>query len=119
MSRRLERVNGLLRQEISSLLTYDLKDPRISTLVTITSVDASVDLRYATVYASVMGTQEQKQTVLQVLNFASGFFRRELRQRLSFRTIPQLSFVLDDSIERGTQLLGVINQLSQEGDSSS
>ena len=111
MSRRLERVKELLRQEISELLASELKDPRLAPLVTVMSVDVSADLRYAKVFTSIMGTPQEKDTALQGLNSACGFLRRQLRHRLSLRTIPYLRFLRDDSIEQGAQTLGVMNQL--------
>lgn len=114
MTRRLHKINGHLRQEISSLLLYELKDPRISTVVTIVSVDTSADLQHAKVLVSVMGVDEEKKTVLEVLNAAAGFFHRELRPRLSLKVVPHLRFVLDDSIEQGTRILNVMNDLSSK-----
>ena len=73
MSRRLERVNELLRQELSQLVARELNDPRIPLLVAITRVEASADLQYARVHVSVMGGDEEKQATITTLQAAAGF----------------------------------------------
>ncbi len=112
MARRVDRVNGLLLREISELLAKEVKDPRLSFMVSITHVDTSKDLRYAKVSVSVMGNAEAKAQALKALNSANGFLRRELSQRLSLRNTPELRFVLDDAIEEGDRLLQLIKDVS-------
>ena len=75
MSRRIERVNSLIRQEISQLLQREVKDPRLARFVTVTQVSTSPDLRYAKVLVSVMGSEEEKKEVLETLTAACGFLR--------------------------------------------
>ncbi|MBI4200406.1 MAG: 30S ribosome-binding factor RbfA [Chloroflexi bacterium] len=112
MTRRQERVNGLLRQELSSLLAKELKDPRLSLLVTITRVDASVDLRHARVFVSVLGSAEEQRSAIATLQAAAGFLHHQLKERLSLRYIPSLSFTLDQSLERGARMLQMLDALS-------
>lgn len=114
MAHRIERVNSLIRQEISELLRRQVKDPRLGNLISITSVSTSPDLRHAKVFVSRIGNEEEKQETLSVLAAASGFFRKELAQRLRLRRIPELSFQRDDSIERGEYLLQLIDEVSTE-----
>ena len=114
MTRRIERVNNLIRQEISELLQRQVKDPRLGTLVTITDVSTSPDLRHAKIFVSRIGNEGEKQETLSVLAAASGFFRNELAKRLRLRHIPELSFQWDDSIERGDYLLQLIDEISSE-----
>ncbi len=104
MAHRVERVNSLIRQEISELLQRQVKDPRLGNLVAITGVSTSPDLRRAKIFVSRIGSQEEKQETLSVLATALGFFRNELAKRLRLRHIPELSFQWDDSIERGDYL---------------
>ncbi len=118
MTRRTDRINGLLRQEISQLISHELKDPRLLGVVSITQVDTSVDLRHARVFVSVLGSQEEKETVLRGISSAAGFMRRELRERLSLKYIPELSFVLDQSIEEADHILRMMDRLSEEGPAS-
>jgi len=113
MARRIERVNSLIRQEISDLLQRQVKDPRLGNFITVTDVATSPDLKYAKVFVSRIGNAEEKQEVLNVLASASGFFRRELARRLKLRYTPELSFQWDDSIERGDHLLQLIDEVTR------
>ena len=110
MSRRLERVNGLLRQEISSIVSSELSDPRLGSMVSVTEVDCSPDLGSAKVYVSVLGGQEDKSASLEALKSAAGFVHRSLRHRVRLRTVPSLEFRLDQSIEAGFAVLEQIRQ---------
>ncbi len=112
MTRRTLRVNALLREELSRLLTLELKDPRIRGFVTITEVETSSDLRHAKVFVSVMGQKEDKQDALEGLAAAQGFLRRELKERLSMKIIPELSFIKDDSLEQGAYLSNLIQRVT-------
>ena len=114
MGHRIERVNSLIRQEISELLRRQVKDPRLGNLVTVTDVSTSPDLRHAKIFVSRIGSEEEKQETLSVLAAASGFFRNELAKRLRLRYITELSFQWDDSIERGDYLLQLINEVSND-----
>ena len=112
MSRRTERLNHLLRQEITELLQREAKDPRLSAMVSVTRVSVSSDLRYAKVFISVLGTEEEKKGVLAGLHAASGFLRRGLSSRLSMRYTPELSFSYDDTMEQAGKVLQLIQQVS-------
>ena len=93
-------------------------DPRLSGVVTITKVDTTTDLHHAQVYVSVLGDQARKQTVLKGINSATGFIRRELRGRLSLRHVPDLDFVLDESLEDAVHIFKLMDGLLLEGRSS-
>ncbi len=112
MSHRIERVNNLIRQEISELLQRQVKDPRLGTFVAVTEVSTSPDLRHAKVFVSCISSQEEKQATLNALTGASRFLRKELAKNLRLRRIPELSFHWDDSIERGDHLMRLIDQVS-------
>jgi ribosome-binding factor A len=115
MGRRTERINHLLREEISVLLARQVKDPRLSRFITVTRVSTAPDLSNAKVFISTLGDETEKQEVLNTLTSASGYLRRELRERITLRSIPELSFYRDDSIEQGARVLQLI-QLSEDGD---
>ena len=117
-NRRVERINGLLRQEISELISREIKDPRLGVVVSITQVQTANDLRNARVYLSVMGNDETKQGALEGIRSAATFMRRELRDRLAMRYVPFLKFELDNSIENADRLLQLIDQ-AQVGESGS
>ncbi|PKB80134.1 MAG: ribosome-binding factor A [SAR202 cluster bacterium Io17-Chloro-G9] len=111
MSRRTDRINELLRQEISQLLVRHIKDPRLSGVITITEVNTSGDLRNALVLLSVMGDEEAKRNALKGIESAATFLRRELRDRLALRYVPFFRFALDDSMEHGDRLLQIMNRI--------
>ena len=114
MAHRIERVNHLIRQEISELLQRQVKDPRLGSFVAVTEVSTSPDLRRAKIFVSRIGSEAEKQETLSALTAASGFFRNELAKRLRMRRIPELSFEWDDSIERGAYLLQLIDKISPD-----
>ena len=114
MAHRIERVNNLIRQEVSELLHRQVKDPRLGSFVTITEVSTSPDLRYAKIFVSRIGSDNEKQETLNGLAAASGFLRNELAKRLELRRIPELRFQWDSSIERGVHLLNLIDKVSAD-----
>ena len=114
MTHRIERVNSLIRQEISQLLQRQVKDPRLGNFIAVTEVSTSADLKYAKVFVSRIGSEEERQETLNVLASAAGFFRKELGRRTKLRYIPELNFQWDDSIERGDHLLQLIDGLPQK-----
>jgi len=114
MSHRIKRVSSLMRHEISELLQREVKDPRLSQFVAVTDVSLSADLKYAKVFVSCMGGEEEKQAMLKGLGAAANFLRNQLAKRLRMRRIPELSFEWDDSIERGDHLLQLIDKISTE-----
>ena len=118
MTRRLERVNSVVREELSDLLRLQVKDPRIGSLLSITGVSVSSDLRQATVFVSYMGSVEERRETMTALASASGFLHRELTRRLSMRHAPELTFQWDDSIERGDRISRIMDQitLNQSGE---
>jgi ribosome-binding factor A len=114
MSRRLERLNGLFREELSDLLLRQVKDPRLAEFVSITRVLVSPDLSHARVFVSVMGSEEEKTSTLEGLTAAANYLRRQLNNRITLRRMPELSFRRDDSLEKGAHILDVLNQISEE-----
>lgn len=112
MSRRMGRVNELLREELSMLLLHDLKDPRVAALTTVTHVETSPDLEHARVYVSVMGTEEERDGAMKGLKSAEGFLRRSLAGRVKMRRVPALAFELDTSMERGAEMLALIDRVA-------
>ncbi len=112
MAHRIERVNSLIRQELSELLQHQVKDPRLGNFIAVTEVITSHDLKHAKVFVSSIGSEGERKKVLTALGSASGFFRRELSRRLKLRYTPELSFQWDDSIERGDHLLKLIDGIA-------
>jgi ribosome-binding factor A len=107
MSQRTERVDELLRQEIGSIVTRDVADPRIG-FATITSVETTQDLRHAKVWVSIIGQPAERDAALEALRHAMPFIRHELGTRLRIKRIPDLHVHLDDTAERGTRILQLL-----------
>lgn len=115
MTRRVERVNDLLRDEISAIVHRELKDPRLGGMISITEVEISPDYHYAKVFVSVLGSEEEHASTLTALNTAASFIRRELRTRLkSLRHVPELNFKLDRSIENGARISALLNKVAED-----
>ena len=116
-SNRINRINEEIQKELSSLLRT-VKDPRVQdTMISITHVETTPDLRYAKVYASFL-QEEKAADALKGLKSASGYLRRELGRALQLRYTPELVWELDDSITYGAKMMKLINSLevSQDGD---
>ena len=114
-SRRIERINHLLRAEIAELLTREVKDATLSTsLISITEVDTSPDLRNAKVYFSVLGDEEEIKAAGDHLRRAAGFLHHNLKERLDLRHTPHLEFVADRSIERGDRIMRLMRTIEEE-----
>lgn len=114
MTQRTERLNTLLREEISTLLREDVRDPRMSGLVSLTYVDVSPDLRNAYAYVSVLGSDEDRTSTMEALEHARPFVRRELGRRLRLRTIPDVRFISDTSIAEAQQLTDTMRRNAED-----
>lgn len=112
MTRRTEQINSLLREEISAIISREIKDPRVSAMVSVTDVDTSPDLSRALVYVSLLGSPDEAEESFSVISAAGSFIRHELRGRLSLHRIPTLAFKRDESIERGARLSRLIDEAS-------
>ncbi len=110
MSQRTDRVDELLRQEIGAIVTREVADPRVG-FATITRVETTPDLRHARVWVSVIGQPDEKTATVAALGRAMPFVRRELGKSLRIRRIPDLHVQLDDTAERGTRVLQLLDEL--------
>lgn len=116
MSRRTERVGQIIKAELSELIRTELRDPRLG-FATLTEAEVSADLRHVRVYVSVMGTTEEKNQTLDVLNSAAGFLRSQLGQKVRLRYTPEVAFTLDPSLERGSRVLALLAGRNPDGKS--
>jgi ribosome-binding factor A len=114
MSERTERVNALLREEISNLIRDDIRDPRMAGIVSVTLVDVSPDLRNASVHISVLGDEDERAGTMAALDHARPFVRRELGRRLHMKNIPAVRFVADRSIEDAQELTDRMRRNAEE-----
>ncbi len=106
--KRVERVNQLLQEELGALLVNGVMDPRVG-FVTVTEVRCADDLRSARVYVSVYGSDEQREQSLAGLQDAAGFLRRELKNRIRLRHIPQLTFAQDTTLDQAMRLEALLH----------
>ncbi len=114
-SNRIGRINEEIQKELSALIR-NLKDPRIqNTMISITRVETTPDLRYTKVYVSFL-QEDRAADALKGLQSAAGYLRRELGQALKLRYTPQIMWALDDSITYGAKMLALINSLNVQND---
>jgi ribosome-binding factor A len=116
MSRRTERLQDQIRTDISELLQREATDPRLSNgaMISITEVEVTEDLRYAKVYVSILGSEQQVREAFAGVQHAAGFLRHELARRLVARRVPELSFQLDPSVAGGAHILELLKQIEEE-----
>ncbi len=111
--KRSKRVQELLLEEISGLIQFGLKDPRIG-FATVTGVDLTDNLKHARVYVGIIGDDEQKQGTLEGLQNARGYIRSVLGKNLHLKFIPELSFHLDETAEKAQKISKILNELHTE-----
>ena len=111
MSQRLDRINELLRREISTCIEKSFEFPDV--LVTVHAVETAVDLKDASVYIGVIGTPDQARSVLGKLNAKRGFIQSTVMKRVVLRNTPHLHFKIDDSVERGVRILNLLDEIGE------
>lgn len=112
MGTRQEKVEELLKVEISEIIQREMKDPRLG-FVTITDVKISPDLRHAQVYVSVLGEKAEQEASLKALQSASKFVRVELGKRVRMRVTPEVEFRIDEAIERGMKMFELLEKIKK------
>ena len=106
---RTRRVAEQIQRELAEIIRLELKDPRVG-MVTLTDVEVTADYAHARIYFTIFGDEAKVATTQSALEHAAGFLRSELAHRLKFRTVPQLHFKYDTSIERGMHLSSLIDR---------
>ncbi len=107
---RTDRINEEIRKEMSQIFS-DLKDPRIDIRTSVLRTETTRDLKYCKVYVTTLGDSEKQEEVREALKSASGFIRRELAHRLNLRITPELTFIMDDSIEYSIHMAEMIKSV--------
>jgi len=107
------RINAEVQKELSSLISREIKDPRINPMTSVIHVEVAPDLKTAKIYISVLGDEESKKATLQGLKSAAAFMRGQLAKTLNLRNTPLLIFVLDSSIEYGVHMSKLINDVNK------
>ena len=111
---RIEKINEEVRKELSGVIR-EMKDDRIPVMTSVVKVSVTPDFKFAKVYISIMGSDEQKQEGITALKTASGFIRHEMASRVNLRITPQFTFVLDDSIEHAAHINELLHGLEKNG----
>lgn len=106
------RINMEVQRELSEIIRTGIKDPRIHPMTTVMAVEVAPDLKHCKAYISVLGNEEAAQATILGLKSAVGFVRRELAQRINLRNTPEISFILDQSIEYGVHMSRLIDEVA-------
>ncbi len=115
--RRVARVAELIKREVSQMLLTEIKDDRVGAgMVSVTGVDVSRDLQHAKIFVSIYGDETAQAEAMEGLQAATSFVRRQIGQRLTLRRTPVVVFEQDISLERGSRVLALINQLQFQSD---
>ena len=110
-SHKNQRVNVEVQRELSRIISMDIKDPRINPTTSVTDVIVTPDLKYCKVYISVLGDEQSGKDTIEGLKSATGYIRRELARSVNLRNTPELTFVLDNSIEYGIAMSKKIDEI--------
>ena len=106
------RVNAEVQRELSTILRGGIKDPRVAPMTSVVAVEVAPDLKTCKAYISVLGNDEEKEETMKGLNSAVGYIRRELAHSINLRNTPEITFILDDSIEYGVNMSKKIDELN-------
>jgi ribosome-binding factor A len=112
---RMIRVNDEITKEIAGIIRSEVKDPRINSMTSVLRVETTSDLKYCKVFISVLGNDEEKESVMKGIKNAGGFIRHLLAERINLRYTPELTFKLDDSVEYAIKMEKLIKEISKEG----
>ena len=108
------RINGEVQKELSMLINREIKDPRISPMTSVVAVEVAPDLKHAKVYISVLGDEEKKQSTYEGLRSAAPYLRTLLAKSVNLRNTPELTFVMDQSIEYGVNTSKLIDDVNKD-----
>lgn len=111
---RTDRLNSLLREVITEVIKKDVRNPHVSEMTTVTRVDITKDLRHAKVYVSIMGSPADKIITLEALQSAAGFIAVNSSHKVTMRFFPELTFILDDSVDKHMRIESLLEEIKQE-----
>ncbi len=111
------RINSEVQREMSSIIREDLKDPRIHPMTSVMAVEVTPDLKFAKIFVSVLGNDQEKEKTMEGLKKSASFARHQLAKRMNLRNTPELTFVLDTSIEYGVTMSKKIDELKEKEES--
>lgn len=112
--KRIVRINSLLKEVISEVIRQDVRDPRLGSLITVTSVDTTNDLQHAKVYISVIGDALEKSQTIEALQSAAGFIAINASKKVVLRYFPSLSFKLDTTVDKYITVENLLGKIDEE-----
>ena len=107
------KINDEIQKVVAEIIRGELKDPRISGLVSVLRVDTTQDLKFCKIYVSVFGDEEQQKSAFEGIKSAGGFIRKQVADRVNLRATPLLTFILDDSIEHAMRMTKLIDEVNK------
>lgn len=108
------RINSEVHRELSRIISYEIKDPRIAPMTSVVEVMVTPDLKQCKAYISVLGDEESQADTLAGLNSAAGYIRKELARSINLRNTPELQFIMDQSIEYGVNMSKKIDEVTRD-----
>lgn len=112
------RINGEVLKELSNIIRGEIKDPRINSMTSVVSVEVAPDLKTCKAYISVLGDVSSQQDTIKGLKSAEGYIRRQLARNLNLRNTPEITFILDQSIEYGVNMSKLIDEVTKKDSES-
>lgn len=112
---RTDRIEEEIKKVVSKLIDQELKDPRLTGLISVTKVDVSRDLKYCKIYVSMLGSKDQA-AAMEALKSSAGFIRREVGSKIRMFSTPEIKFELDDSMEYGAHIQNIMKELNIKQD---
>jgi len=112
--KRIERLNSLLKEVISEVILKDVRNPKLAKFISVTQVDLSNDMQHAKVFISVLGTEQEKTATIEALESAAGFIAISASKKVVMRYFPQLTFKLDDSVEKHLRIASLLDKIHHE-----
>lgn len=111
---RINRIEEEVKRALSEIIRSDVKDDRLSLMTSVTKADVTPDLKFAKVHVSVYDTDKKKRASIEALNHGASFIRMKLAKAVDLRRVPELSFVLDDSIEYSIRISKLIDDVNSK-----
>lgn len=112
-SNKMDRVNEELKRELSNIINYELKNPKVTGIISVTDVKTTPDLKYSKVYVSILNAKNENAT-LSNLKKSAGYIRSEIAKKINMRITPEFIFVKDDTLEYGAKIDSILNEIMKD-----
>lgn len=109
---RMIRINDEIKKEVSEIIRFELKDPRVGAITSVIKAETTNDLKYCKIFVSILGDEQRKAETMEGLKNASGFIRKQIAFRINLRNTPEFKFVLDDSLEYSIKISKIIDDIN-------